>query len=300
MEQQKTRMAVLFADVSDSTRLYESLGDTAAFGNVREVIGLLKDITEASGGRVVKTIGDGLMCAFPGADGAASAAGEMQRQIALRAPMKSGKQLTIRVGFHFGPVIQDGEDVFGDSVNVAARMAGLALSGQALTDADTVAALSAQLRDSTRPINALPVKGKAEEVEVHELLWQTSSDRTVIPGRTSAPVSVPGGGSRIKLTHQGRESTFKETIYFGREAAGNHVVIADVMASRRHAKIELRAGKFVLVDQSSNGTFVIVGGANEIKLKREEMILYSTGRFAFGHSTAEPGAEVVEFSCDVK
>ena len=299
MPEQKTRMAVLFADVSDSTRLYEALGDTAAFGNVRQVIGLLKGITEAFGGRVVKTIGDGLMCAFAEADAAANAAGEMQKQIAQRPPLESGKKLTIRVGFHYGPVIQDGEDVFGDSVNVAARMAGLALSGQALTDADTVAALSVPLRESTRQINALPVKGKAEEVLVHEFMWQVSSDRTVIPG-CSEPVSVPGGGPRIKLTHLGKQTTFKDTIYFGREAAGNHVVVADPMASRRHAKIELRAGKFVLVDQSSNGTYVIVGNAAEIRLKREEMILYASGRFAFGHSTAEPGAEVVEFACDTK
>lgn len=297
MTDQKTDMAVLFADVSDSTRLYEALGDTAAFGNVREVIALLKGIAEACEGRVVKTIGDGLMCAFPSADCAARAAADMQKQIASRPPMKSGKQLTIRVGFHFGRVIRDGEDVFGDSVNVAARMAGLALSGQALTDASTVAALSAQLREATRQINALPVKGKAEEVEVHELLWQASSDRTVIPGRTAAAPAPAPAGSRVRLTHQGKETVYKDTIYFGREAAGNHVVVADPMASRRHAKIELRAGKFVLVDQSSNGTFVVIGGNAELQLKREEMILYSNGKFAFGHSTASPGAEVIEFSC---
>jgi adenylate cyclase len=300
LAQEKTNMAVLFADVSDSTKLYEAIGDTAAFGNVRQIIGLLKGIAEAHKGRVVKTIGDGLMCAFPDADGAAGAAGEMQRQVALLPPMKSGKQLTIRVGFHYGPVIQDGEDVFGDSVNVAARMAGLALSGQAITDAFTVAALSASLRESTRQINALPVKGKAEEVEVHELMWQASSDRTVIPGRTAAPVSTPASGPSIKLRHQGKEVAFRDTVYLGREGAGNHIVIADPMASRRHVKIELRAGKFVLVDQSSNGTFVVIGSAGEIRLKREEMILYSSGRFAFGHSVNDAGADLVEFDCDTK
>src|SRR5687768_435018 len=114
LAEQKTNLAVLFADVTDSTRLYEAIGDTAAFGNVREVVGLLKGITEAYGGRVVKTIGDGLMCVFPDADNAASAAGEMQRQIGERPPLKSGKTIMIRVGFHYGPVIQDGDDVFGD------------------------------------------------------------------------------------------------------------------------------------------------------------------------------------------
>jgi adenylate cyclase len=296
----KTNMAVLFADVSDSTRMYESLGDTEAFGNVRQVIGLLKTITEAFDGRVVKTIGDGLMCAFPGADSAAKAAIEMQQRIAQRPPLQSGKMLTIRVGFHYGPVIQEGEDVFGDSVNVAARMSELALAGQALTDAQTVGALSAQLRECTRQINALPVKGKAEEVEVHELLWQISADRTVILDRTAPPFSVPSAAPSIKLTHLGKELTFKETVYFGRDAAVNHVVFMDPMASRRHAKLELRAGKFVLVDQSSNGTFVVIGTASEIRLKREEMIIYSKGKLAFGHSTFDSGAEIVEFDCDSK
>ena len=298
MTQEKTNMAVLFADVSDSTKLYESIGDTAAFGNVREVIGLMRGITDAYNGRVVKTIGDGLMCVFPSADGAASAAGEMQRQIAQRPPLKSGKQLTIRVGFHYGPVIQDGDDVFGDSVNVAARMAGLALSGQAITDSDTVGALSSSLRDTMRQINALPVKGKTEEIEVYELMWQASVDRTVIPGRIAAP-SIPlrpASGPTLKLVYRGREIIARDTIFLGRDES-NTIFIMDPMCSRRHAKIELRAGKFVLVDQSSNGTFIIVGDSAEHLLKREEMILFSSGRIAFGHSITDNAAEVIEFNC---
>lgn len=300
MTEQKTNLAVLFADVSDSTRLYEAIGDTAAFGNVREVIGLLKAVTETYGGRVVKTIGDGLMCAFPDADAAANAAGEMQRQIAERPPLKSGKSLTIRVGFHFGPVIQDGEDVFGDSVNVAARMAGLALAGQAITTSDTVSALSSSLRDSIRQINALPVKGKSEEIEVHELMWQASVDRTVIPGRMQdAPVSKPSGGPKMKLAYRGREIVARDTVYLGRDGS-NTIFILDPMASRRHAKIELRGGRFVLVDQSSNGTFVVIGGAPELQLKRQELVLYSSGKIAFGHSTSDGGVEPVLFDCDLK
>ena len=297
MAGQKINLAVLFADVSDSTRLYESIGDTAAFGSVREIIGLLRGITDVFGGRVVKTIGDGLMCAFPVADAAASAAGEMQRQIAQRPPLKDGKMLTIRVGFHFGPVIQDGEDVFGDSVNVAARMSGLAFAGQAITTGETVAVLSPQMREIMRRLDALPVKGKVEEVEVHELLWQASSDRTVIPGR-AAPAPAPAVGPRIRLVHRGKEQTFKDSIFIGRDATGNHLVVASTMASRRHAKIELRGGKFVLVDQSSNGTFVTLGNNAEMRLRREEAILYGSGVIALGQSAAAAGDEVVEFHCN--
>jgi adenylate cyclase len=295
--QQKTSMAVLFADVSDSTRLYESLGDTAAFGGVRGVLGSLRDVSNAFGGRVVKTIGDGLMCVFPDADSAASAAAEMQRSITQRPPLAQGKKLTIRVGFHVGPVIQDGDDVFGDCVNVAARMAALALAGQAITTANTVAALSAHLRETTRPIDALPVKGKTEGIEVHELMWQSSSERTVIPGRTPAGTNQRGGVLALRLTHRGQQTSVTISATFGRDA-DNTFVIMDPMASRRHAKIERRADHFVLVDQSSNGTYVTIGGS-EIRLRREEVFLHSTGRIAFGHSTGDPTAETVEFDCNV-
>lgn len=297
MAQEKINLAVLFADVSDSTRLYESLGDTAAFGGVRGVIGSLKDVSSAFGGRVVKTIGDGLMCVFPDADSAAGAAVEMQRTIAQRPPLERGKKLAIRVGFHLGQVIQDGEDVFGDSVNVAARMAALALSGQAITTAGTVAALSAHLREATRQINALPVKGKSEEIEVHELLWQTSIERTVIPGRVAPRAAASGGSLALRLIHRGRETVVTGIATFGRDAE-NTVVITDPMCSRRHARIERRAGNFVLVDQSSNGTYVTIGGGTEIRLRREEVILHSSGRIAFGHSTRDANAETVEFDCN--
>jgi adenylate cyclase len=295
--QQKTSMAVLFADVSDSTRLYESLGDTAAFGGVRGVLGSLKDVSLAFGGRVVKTIGDGLMCVFPDADSAASAAAEMQRAITQRPPLR-GKKLTIRVGFHVGPVIQDGDDVFGDCVNVAARMAALALAGQAITTAGTVAALSAHLREITRPIDALPVKGKTEGVEVHELLWQSSSERTVIPGRTPAAAAPRGGALALRLTHRGGQVSVTSAATFGRDA-DNTFIISDPMASRRHAKIERRADHFVLVDQSSNGTYVTIGGS-EVRLRREELVLHSSGRIAFGHSTGDASAETVEFDCNAR
>ena len=293
-------MAVLFADVSDSTKLYEAIGDTAAFSNVREVVGMLKGIAEAFSGRVVKTIGDGVMCTFPDADGCVSAAGEMQRQIAQRPPMKNGKQLTIRVGFHYGPVIEEGEDVFGDSVNIAARMSSLALAGQAVTDIDTIGAMSSSLRDSMRQINSIPVRGKAEEIEVYELMWQASADRTLIPGRPAGPTiftSRPAaGGPRKTLFYRGREVVARDTVFLGRDGS-NTIFVMDPMAARRHAKIELRGAKFVLMDQSSNGTFVTFGGNPEITLKREEVILQGSGIIAFGHSSQEAGSETVHFDC---
>ena len=101
----------------------------------------------------------------------------------------------------------------------------------------------------------------------------------------------------IRISYQGVEREFNGTVYLGREAADNHVIVDTPLTSRRHAKIELRAGKFVLMDQSSNGTYVSIGSGSEIRLKREEVMLYASGRFAFGVSTAEASADVIEFAC---
>lgn len=288
-------MAVLFADVSDSTRMYESLGDTAAFRQVRVCIDLLTSITTEFDGRIVKTIGDGLMCAFPGSDQAAQAAREMHRRIAEHPPLPRGKRLTIRIGFHYGPVIESGTDVFGDSVNVAARMAGLALAGQVLTTVDAVTTMSPTLRETTRRLEALPVKGKEEAIEVYEVLWQASSDRTVVPGRTGHGAADTANPA-LALTYRGRQFVLEAAATLGRDG-DNTVSIADPLASRRHARVELRGGKFVLIDQSSNGTFVTPSGGEEIKLRREEMILQGSGVIAFGHSAREPGSELLEYRC---
>jgi adenylate cyclase len=293
MARNRASMAVLFADVSDSTRMYEALGDTAAFGKVRQCLDLLKDVAAAFEGRVVKTIGDGAMCVFPTADAAAQAAGEMQAQISMH-PGEGKSRLLIRIGFHFGPVIEDGEDVFGDSVNLSARMCGLALPSQVVTTGDTVGALSPHLKETTRRLTAMPVKGKVEEVDVHEFMWQASSERTVIPGRPQVAAARRSAG--LKLLHRGLAIVVQDTVWFGRESNCN-VIIADPMASRRHARIEPRAGKFVLVDQSSNGTFVSLGGS-ELRLRREEAILHGAGVIAFGHSASDAGAESVEFQCE--
>lgn len=288
-------MAVLFVDVSDSTKIYEALGDTVAFAAVRGCLNLLQDITKAFDGRVVKTIGDGVMCVFPTADAAAMAASEMQLRISRR-PNEGGTKLMIRVGFLYGPVIQAGDDVFGDSVNVAARMAGLALSGQVITSGATAAALSPLLRNFTRRLDALPVKGKAEEVEVYELLWQTGSDHTVMPTRP-APQTAGSGTVSLNVTYRGATTTLKGEGSFGRDPA-NTIVVMDPTASRHHARVELRGGKFVLIDQSSYGTFVTISGGSEIRLRREEMILHGSGAIAFGHSARDTADDVVEFRCE--
>jgi class 3 adenylate cyclase len=284
-------MSVLFADISGSTKLYDTLGDTQAKKLVDECIGIMRDIVARYKGRVIKTIGDEVMCVLPDADSGHLAAADMQLKISSLEIVGNVRR-AIRVGFHCGPVIEENNDVFGDTVNMAARMAGLAKGMQIITTRATVDKLSAPLRSSTRGIAALSVKGKGDDVDVCEVIWQATDDLTMATASIAAVKPV-----KLQLKHGAKALTLEQAnsgITIGRDA-GCQVVLADRMASRVHARIERRRDKFFLIDQSTNGTFVNFAGEAEVVLRREEVMLRGQGRIAFGHSMAEPAEETLDF-----
>lgn len=278
---------LVFADVSGSTRLYEMLGDAGALAAVEGCVAALTRVTQLNRGRVVKTIGDEVMAVFDSAAQGMQAASEMQQRINELPAPAPGVRLALRAGFHFGSTLHENNDVFGDTVNLAARMARLAKAGQVITTAETVAALPEVLRQSCREIDDLAVKGKAENVRVCEVLWQEGAELTMMSTRMApaAPMDI-----RLKLQHGSDELILgpaRSMVTLGRDAACD-VVIRDPRASRTHAKIERRRDKFVLVDMSSNGSFVTFRGETEVALKREEIILRGSGHVAFGHAATLP------------
>jgi len=287
-------VAVLFADIAGSTSLYEVLGDVRAKAMIDEALAVMKAVTTQQGGRVIKTIGDEVMCVFDGADRGFIAAADMQTRIDA-LPMSDGAKRKIRVGFHAGPVIEENGDVFGDTVNTAARMAGLAKGMQIFTTRATVDMLSAALRAGTRDIAALSVKGKADEMSVCEVIWQEGGDLTM----TADSILVPSTQtSTLKLRHGAREIVMDAqltSVALGRDG-GSNLVIADPKASRNHARIEKRRDKYFLADQSTNGTFVTFGNEAETSLRREEVMLRGSGFIVFGHSASESKTETVEFT----
>ncbi len=280
--------ALVFADISGSTKLYDTLGDTLAKQMIDECIDLLRAATVRYGGRVIKTIGDEVMSMLPDADSACLAATDMQLMVSA-LPIVAGVQRAIRVGFHAGPVIEENGDVFGDTVNLAARMAGLARGGQIMTTRATVDAMSVMLRSSTRPIAALAVKGKGDDVPVCEVLWQAGEELTM------ATPSLQAGAGRADLQLRFANQVFdmpqgNTTVVLGRDASCD-IVVPDRMASRQHARIERRRDKFYLIDQSTNGSFVKVEGEPEIELRREEVMLRASGHIALGHSVLDAAAD---------
>jgi class 3 adenylate cyclase len=284
--------AVLFADISGSTMLYDKLGDTAAKMLVDECLDIMRSVTLRRGGRVIKTIGDELMCVFPDADRGSLAATDMQLAVST-LPAASGVRRAIRVGLHAGPLIQEQGDVFGDTVNTAARMASLAKANQIITTGATVMLMSPLLRSSTRHIAALAVRGKGDEVEVCEVLWQPSDELTM----AASFGAQPNVFQRLRLTHGSRNLSLEAGggfVAIGRDPTC-HIALTGRKASRLHARIEWRRDKFFLIDQSTNGTYVTFVDEDEVVLRREEVMLRGQGFICFGHSIADSAEETVDF-----
>lgn len=295
MAEQLSEAAVLFADVSGSTKLYETAGDAVAHAAIEKCVNIMREKTVGAKGRVIKTIGDEVMSAFKTADDAADAAIEMQSAISELPPVGT-TQIGIRIGFNYGPVVERDGDVFGDAVNLAARLAAVATKGQIISARETVMLMAPMLKAATRAITTIQVKGKAQEIQVYELIWQQSEDMTTLASQKS--VYKPKN-AKLRLIVQGNEvilSAERPAVALGRDASAD-LVIKERMASRAHGKIERRLDKFILTDHSANGTFITIEGDKEIVLRREEFTLRGHGWIAFGQTRAT-ATDVVEFFCE--
>jgi adenylate cyclase len=288
------KRAILFADIVDSTGIYESLGDNQALSLVNLLFDALTGDVVAAKGTVVKTLGDGMVCQFGAADAAWRAACAMQASAHEMAPRVPGR-LAIKVGFNYGPVVLKDADVFGDTVNVCARLVAMANAGQVLTTQQTVAELSRASKLRCRPLYPMKMKGRAEPVSVYDVPWRADPDLTETSMHEQAPARAgiwvlklnyggetfevpPGGGARI-----GRDKS-------------NDVVIASPRVSRVHARIYARERNFVIVDQSSNGTFVLIDGNDtEVMLRREEAVLGERGWIGVGNPASKHGEHVLRY-----
>ena len=291
-------LVVLFADVSGSTQLYETLGDHTAQGLVATCLAALDTVANHHGGTVIKTIGDEIMCTFPDATLALEAAQAMQRAIEHLPDVSklSLAPLSIRIGFHLGTVVHREGDIFGDAVNVAARMVALAKPRQILTTEPTVNTLLEDVRTMVRCIDRTTVKGKSGEFDIYEVIWDTM-EMTFMATR---PFASHLQQARLKLWCSGTLIEIDQRRPFaslGRHS-DNEIVVPEAFASRLHCRVEYRRGKFVLVDQSTNGTYVAVRGRESVFLHREEMVLEGSGVIGLGREVEPDGEGAVHFICE--
>ncbi|MEE4185906.1 MAG: adenylate/guanylate cyclase domain-containing protein [Gammaproteobacteria bacterium] len=294
-------LAIVFADVVGSTQLYESLGDEEARETVQRCVDCMKEATREFSGEVIKTIGDEVMSTFAAADDAISAASQMQQRVA--GGNFSGRddvRVAIRIGCHFGHVVVEKNDIFGVAVNIANRMTSQAKSGQIITTAGTVEQLNDDWKAVVRQIGVATLRGQMDEVALYEVLWQPEEATSMLPKIDWADAKVKHPG-RLVLRFQGQELVLsgdgERTVTLGR-ADDNHVTIKGNLISRVHARIELNKQRYMLIDESTNGTFVQRDDGEEVYVRRDSAQLSGSGLIGLGRVASRGMPLAIEYSLE--
>jgi class 3 adenylate cyclase len=250
-------LAVAFSDIVGSTPYFERFGDEAGRKLQQRHHDLVERAASPAGGRIVDTAGDGAFCAFPGAEAAAGALIELQQEICKdNVALPREHQLVVRLGFHFGSVLTDGQLVTGEAVNLAARVAGSGAPGEIRMTKDAFRELGNVFhRLNSRSIGQVALKGISRPVELLVLEWR---DRALFPDSV-----------RIRETGEELRLPSKDTIAFGRLGDGeggtaNDVVLAlpDETATRRISRwhFELRRHPEGLMLRQLSDRLTEIGG----------------------------------------
>jgi class 3 adenylate cyclase len=290
---------VLFADLRGSTAMYESLGNTDATAVVTQSITLLAQIVAVHDGRVIKTLGDGLMAMFPLAASAVASASDMHESLErIGAPGKRLVPLRLQVGLARGEVIEMQGDVFGDAVNVAARLIDHAGDNETLVTANVLDALDDDEKARFRSLDRMQLRGRVEPVHVYVLdSMQRRFGDTQATAFGDFARSAPEPEA-IRLIWMDLNRIYAGTsmpVILGRSPQATYI-IDDTRVSRSHARIVWHGGTFQLTDLSYNGTYVRFDHDPEvISLRRGSCTLHGSGVIGLGGTPTDPTSASVRF-----
>ncbi len=289
-------VTIMFADIVGSTRLYELMGDEAAEKLVTTTLRQLSDIAGKSQGVTIKSSGDDIMCRFSKAEHALTAAHAMHLFLADRTAPSRDYKIAIRIGAHQGPVIESEGDIFGDAVNLAARVSALARGGKTLISGYTYEQLPDASRNRCHRFTTTTVKGKELPIDVYDVVWEQTDELTRIVGNEVANaiqsiLTIRYGDNIIKMS-----ANTITSISVGR-GQDCDLVIPSQQASRQHCKIECNRGKFILVDNSANGSYVS-HDQTEMFFHQERVPLLGEGHVSLGEPSADNPNFLLHYSIE--
>jgi adenylate cyclase len=285
-------LAVLFADFAGSTEMFRRLGDVEALAILNAWFAVVRQLLPAYRGRLIKTLGDAVLCLFPDADRAAQAAAAMHE--AVRTLDSGATTLRLRIGMHTGPVVVGGNDIYGDTVNVAAYLTDVAETNQIVLSDDTAADLSPALRDRVRALFRTVLKKTQTPIAVCEVLWFDPSSATVAEGRPRASRAVTCGlslyldGERWRLDHQ------REVLRLG-SGAGCNIRVSNPAVAEEHALLRVDGVRCLLRDCSEGGTYVLEPGREEYLVRRTEVEIGDHGEIRLGHGRQDHAVPAIVF-----
>ena len=281
--------------------MYENMGDDLARERISKALNTLISITRRHNGQLVKTIGDEILVYFTDIDMAVYAARAIQETMEDdRSPETIG--VSIRIGMQYGSAILENDDIFGDTVNVAARVASMAKARQILcTQEIAFMVKNPELSNNMRPYDRLRVKGRNEQLDVYLFNWELESDVTNMA--TASSFTNPARYEQAKLLTLHYDSkpytiTADTTSYVLGRGKDCELIVKGDLISRYHSKIEHRRGKFIITDQSTNGTFVRTSEGQDVFLRREEFTLFGSGYISLGKKVDLSDDNIIHFMCE--
>ena len=295
MDKSLKTLAVLYADVSGSTRLYEQWGDEIARADMAKCIELLDSTAKGLSGETLKTIGDEIMVAFTEPVKAALAATEMQASL-RRAGEEDEFQmgvLHIKIGWHFGKVAWRGDELVGETPVTAQQIINMANADEILTSKQAVDALPPPLFPDIHPIESVPAEAWDGLLEVFKMPWEQSGDETQISSKPR--MQAVQAEVALHLVYAGqkfRVDTRNVSCSVGRGKQAD-MQVNGKLTSRQHAELSYRNGRFSIRDESTNGTYIVSEEGERTHLRREEGVLQGRGTIGFGTwPEDDPGAAV--------
>lgn len=292
---------VLFADLRGSAGLYESLGNAVASQLVFRTVAALGTVIARHEGLLVKTLGDGLMASFVDSSSAVAAAIDMHQTIDGALPEGWSEdtplphQLQLQIGMACGEVVEMAGDLFGDAVNIAARLLEHCGDRETLVTSSVVDSISRGQRGQFRLLDRLQLRGRVEPVEVHILEHPDFPDLAATQFGSTLAAPRPSGLRLISRDTSVVFSVADMPVVLGRGEQAN-LRIDSSLVSRSHARIVWTGGAFELSDLSSNGTHVRFGGDTEaVLLRRGSCTLHGSGLLGLGAPPDDASACCVRF-----
>ncbi|MFT5219951.1 MAG: adenylate cyclase [Planctomycetota bacterium] len=296
METSDNEVTIMFADIVSSTRLYEILGDEVAEKLVTTTLRQLSEVAGRSAGETIKTGGDDVLCRFASVEDAMQAAKNMHLYLADKTAPSKDYKISIRIGAHKGPVIESDGDLYGDAVNLAARVSKLARGGKTLISGYTYGQLSAASQKRCRHFSTTTVKGKEQPVDVYDVIWEQTDELTRIVGNTSSRgiqsvLTLHYDDNVIKLS---ADTITNVSIGRGQDC---DLSVPSQQASRQHCKIQCNRGKFVFIDNSANGSYISHNNT-EIFFHQEQVPLLGEGSISLGEQSADNTDYMLHYSIE--
>lgn len=302
LKKHEREITIYFSDLEGSTAYFEKHGDAQGLALVYSVNALQKTAIEKHHGTLIKTIGDGAMAVFESTEGALSAASEVQRDIISGRNAGSGPfvDAKLRIGIHRGLCILKSDDVFGDAVNVAARVQSAGKSDKVVISGAALDHVGDEFQKRMKSLGKFPLKGKSQEEELFDYHWEDQFGKPagsvdVATGEFPAVVPEPpptSGLPAVTITVEvldrtgatvRQESFQRPAISIG--SAGTFAVPEDLTLAPVHAEIGIANDGIIVRDLTGTDTMLRIQQPHTLKNGEFVRFGQTTFRFELDEST---------------